>query len=617
MSILRLNTITLSLTLLVACGGGGGGGATPTAGRGGMRVMLEEPPSPLIAQADVANAILLVEGMNPPDGGPTPLEVKEKVEDIAGNSDALLFSEIATGAVEASRMITCSPGDTMCEVAIADGMCSGAACMPSYPLHEVDGPILFDGGEGLEGFADRYDIVMIDENIPLVQAQAAGRIGGRGRVEYRSYGGWLDDSVFVIEYQNAIVGNEGLSRIASYSFGNATETNPTASANWEGVMLGIDKGEGDTIQGDARIVFDITDANVDVTFDNIKNLDDESNIDRMDWTNIMVDNGTFISTDTMTGSISGNFYGDMHQEVGGIFDRDSIIGAFGARRYEILPAYAIADLTAARTLVSGTAPTNMDETQIVSAIQTRATAADTFEFNDFAGTESVEITCSDTSETCSGDFTNVGTLTFSLADIEDLSLVDDAGLVGFNSDSQAVMLDEGVTTIQSISSGRQIDGTLLTFQTYGGWLSDSVFGIELLNVTESGTTTERFASFSFGDNTGRNPTANARWDGVMVGVAKDDSDIIQGKATIQWDSGTPNEVGGFFNSIRNLTDGGNFSTTLMTWKSIPLNNGAFTSMDAFADTTGSISGNFYGNAHEEVGGIFDRDDVIGAFGAKQ
>ena len=286
---------------------------------------------------------------------------------------------------------------------------------------------------------------------------------------------------------------------------------------------------------------------------------------------------------------------------------------------EDLPAYAITNPMAARSAVGGTEPTGSmteTETAIVTAIQTRVSSADTLEFSDFSGTPDVDIDCPN-NFSCSGDVPDVGMLTFSLRDIEDLSFVDDTNLVGFDSDTRAVMVDEEVTMIESRSAGRQSDGTQLTFQTYGGWVTNSVFGVETLGITESGTNTNRFASFSFGNNTGMNPSANARWDGVMVGAVKNDGDIIQGEAVIQWDKDTPNAVGGFFNNIKNLTDGGNFSTTLISWKSIPLTSGAFTSADAFLITNGSISGNFYGDGHEEVGGIFETDDLIGAFGAKK
>ena len=46
---------------------------------------------------------------------------------------------------------------------------------------------------------------------------------------------------------------------------------------------------------------------------------------------------------------------------------------------------------------------------------------------------------------------------------------------------------------------------------------------------------------------------------------------------------------------------------------MPLVQGGFQSLDA----AGSIEGHFYGTNHQEVGGIFERDALIGAFGASR
>jgi len=60
--------------------------------------------------------------------------------------------------------------------------------------------------------------------------------------------------------------------------------------------------------------------------------------------------------------------------------------------------------------------------------------------------------------------------------------------------------------------------------------------------------------------------------------------------------------------ITNLTD----VVTGMTyedmgWKNMPLRDGQF--------ETFQIRGQFFGPNHEEVGGIFERDSIVGAFGA--
>ena len=52
----------------------------------------------------------------------------------------------------------------------------------------------------------------------------------------------------------------------------------------------------------------------------------------------------------------------------------------------------------------------------------------------------------------------------------------------------------------------------------------------------------------------------------------------------------------------------------MAWRGMPLEQGGFARRNAPDDT---ISGRFYGPAEEEVGGIFERDGVAGAFGGKR
>lgn len=51
----------------------------------------------------------------------------------------------------------------------------------------------------------------------------------------------------------------------------------------------------------------------------------------------------------------------------------------------------------------------------------------------------------------------------------------------------------------------------------------------------------------------------------------------------------------------------------MTWSGIPLTNGGF----ATGSDADSIQGSFYGPDHGEVGGVFERDRIFGAFGAKR
>ena len=51
---------------------------------------------------------------------------------------------------------------------------------------------------------------------------------------------------------------------------------------------------------------------------------------------------------------------------------------------------------------------------------------------------------------------------------------------------------------------------------------------------------------------------------------------------------------------------------VLTWDALPVTDGGFA---ARASATDSIRGAFYGPAAEEVGGVFERNQLLGAFGA--
>ena len=51
----------------------------------------------------------------------------------------------------------------------------------------------------------------------------------------------------------------------------------------------------------------------------------------------------------------------------------------------------------------------------------------------------------------------------------------------------------------------------------------------------------------------------------------------------------------------------------MTWENLAVRDGRFGG--GFDDPT--IEGRFYGPNHEEVGGIFQRNRIVGAFGAQR
>ncbi len=170
---------------------------------------------------------------------------------------------------------------------------------------------------------------------------------GTGDTDVAGFGGWMDHNFFITELREVTQGVVGGMDIAgleysyAYSIGNTTGTNPLSSATWTGAMVGHDvsptRTYGNRIQGNATLTFDLADTSMNILFDNIHDLTNGQTRSDIEWPHIFVVDGQFFADTGGTGTTSGNtmkgwFYGPNHEEVGGVFELDYVIGAFGARR---------------------------------------------------------------------------------------------------------------------------------------------------------------------------------------------------------------------------------------------------------------------------------------------
>ena len=178
---------------------------------------------------------------------------------------------------------------------------------------------------------------MTDRNVTLGQVRAAGRLDGV-RFEFQSYGGWLTNSAFAVQSEIADgSGSSDISYLTAYSFGAASGTNPTlepGQAFWNGVVVGKSVETGHLFQGDASVVITALSRGVqnsiaNITFNALTNFNTGESLNPLTWSNLALDRGSFTSN---SGDIQGTFYGTDHEEVGGIFNRDNILGSFGATR---------------------------------------------------------------------------------------------------------------------------------------------------------------------------------------------------------------------------------------------------------------------------------------------
>ena len=133
------------------------------------------------------------------------------------------------------------------------------------------------------------------------------------------------------------------------------------------------------------------------------------------------------------------------------------------------------------------------------------------------------------------------------------------------------------------------------------WLDHSVFAI----VDDS-------LAVSFGDHPGTNParTGSATWTGRLVGLDTRTAERVDGNAVIRIDDLERPDVD---IALTRIVDAGGRGRADLRWEDIPLVDGHFELRDAAA----TIEGRFYGAGHGEAGGIFERDELTGAFGVSR
>lgn len=304
--------------VLAACGGGGSDNDLP-GGQGGDEVEW---------RVDAEGARSLT-GAQPPTF--EDAKVGPELDRLAGSADALLASDVLAFADPMLGVGVVVRGQTTCN----GDTCGSIAPSLGFQINISTSDLEYDDPEA------EYQGIGTHRGVRISQGQGPTEISGYSLDRY-GYGGWLNHSFFVVEYAEI---SEGLLQDTmlgySYSVGEATGSNPAGAAgggaSWTGVMVGMDVSgkpfaHGSVVQGDAEITInDFADPMVRVDFTNIHNLVSRSPYDDMTWSDLTLTNGSF-EDGTGANSISGRFYGPDHEEVGGVFERNEILGAFGGNR---------------------------------------------------------------------------------------------------------------------------------------------------------------------------------------------------------------------------------------------------------------------------------------------
>ena len=316
--ILGRSAVAGSLLLLLAGCGGGGGLSIGGDDSGGDVSDVRWPVNPVTVRS--------LTGGELPDF--TSEDIDRSVDRLTGDANSLLSSDFLLFATYGPPIR-------------GESFCSGDECTTSVVGSTLR--LFLSDGIGIRGPSE-YQAVSNHRGVLLAQGRGKGDIVGTP-ADYTGYGGWLDHSFFVSEFNRF---NDELLKNTpfnySYSIGDATGSNPTAESGsgvWTGVMVGADVGataaRNSKIQGDAKItIADFDDPVASIAFTNIHDLDARGRRPDMIWSAIPVTAGGFerAGEGAVKNVIRGKFYGPNHEEVGGIFERDQILGAFGAARQQ-------------------------------------------------------------------------------------------------------------------------------------------------------------------------------------------------------------------------------------------------------------------------------------------
>ena len=199
-------------------------------------------------------------------------------------------------------------------------VCRGPECTESFTLEDVQ----------LEILGMRRGIHLGHESLR------------QGDYRVQVYGGWMEDSFFAIQTNDYLNPEDyGLTAVLSYATGFSPGTNPdldaTMTATWNGFMRGVDVDDwpdrGDVLSGDATIVVESDDMGItaDVSFTNVLSRLVVRRPDMM-WEDLTIEDGLFEYNAEVGDTLTGQFFGTEHGEVGGVFERDRIVGVFGGVR---------------------------------------------------------------------------------------------------------------------------------------------------------------------------------------------------------------------------------------------------------------------------------------------
>ena len=293
---------------LSGCGGGDGGD-------GGS-------PSDAIAEAGRR-----LGGLSEP--GFTADEIAAGFETVADDANTLVLSDLVY-----FTEVVGLPSDFR-----LTSQCAADRCVQTEPFFDETFEVTVEDMRAADGAVGTVNPKPIGERhgVRTAHVRASDRLESGDAISLRGYGAWMEHSAFLVtsglveggDFDNSTI-------VSSMSLGDSPSTVPGIAATWNGLVAGVDVSSADTagnlVQGQARIVLEFLRGApvVDVAFTELYDLETEESRERLSWGNVAVTADGFSDGR----SIDGRFYGPNHEEAGGVFERDDLLGAFGATKEE-------------------------------------------------------------------------------------------------------------------------------------------------------------------------------------------------------------------------------------------------------------------------------------------
>ena len=151
---------------------------------------------------------------------------------------------------------------------------------------------------------------------------------------------------------------------------------------------------------------------------------------------------------------------------------------------------------------------------------------------------------------------------------------------------------------------------------FGAWMDHSGFSVQTASQTVGDIAVDTRNGLVGGILTGARPTGSATWRGLMVGrpaTGEDRHDRLLGDAVLSYDIDA-GALDAAFTGIVNIDRNAAHSTTAVTFADIPVGPERTFAAGEAGDR---IEGGFYGPGHAETAGVFERSNIVGAFGAKR